>query len=104
MADARNQREAAGELHPGDHVEWGAPVPGRRKASGEVVEVVTEDTTVGKNHFKASEDNPKVRVKSGKTGKEAVHKPTSVRKTEDGLEDNEEEGEEEEEEEEEEDQ
>jgi hypothetical protein len=33
-------------------------------------EVVTEDTTVGSNHFKASEDNPKVVVKSEKSGKE----------------------------------
>jgi hypothetical protein len=33
-------------------------------------EIVTEDTTVGSNHFKASEDNPKVRVKSDKSGKE----------------------------------
>ncbi|KAF6254498.1 hypothetical protein COO60DRAFT_1540412 [Scenedesmus sp. NREL 46B-D3] len=45
-----------------------------------VQEVVTEDTTVGSNHFKASEDNPKVKVKSQKSGKEAVHKPTSVHK------------------------
>jgi hypothetical protein len=33
-------------------------------------EIVTEDTTVKSNHFKASEDNPKVRVKSEKSGKE----------------------------------
>jgi hypothetical protein len=33
-------------------------------------EIVTEDTSVGSNHFKASEDNPKVRVKSDKSGKE----------------------------------
>lgn len=33
-------------------------------------EVVTEDTTVGSNHFKATEDNPKVKVKSEKSGKE----------------------------------
>lgn len=37
MSDAREQREAAAELHPGDHVEWGAPIPGKRKTSGEVV-------------------------------------------------------------------
>lgn len=50
-------------------MEWGAPVRGG-KTSGDVVEVVTEDTAVGSNHFKASEDNPKVRVKSDKSGKE----------------------------------
>jgi hypothetical protein len=31
---------------------------------------VTEDTTVKSNHFKASEDDPKIRVKSEKSGKE----------------------------------
>jgi hypothetical protein len=36
-------------------------------------EVVTEDTTVGSNHFHASEDNPKVKVKSEKSGKEVRH-------------------------------
>jgi hypothetical protein len=35
-----------------------------------VQEIVTEDTSVKSNHFKASEDNPKVRVKSEKSGKE----------------------------------
>lgn len=35
-----------------------------------VQEIVTEDTAVKSNHFKASEDNPKVRVRSEKSGKE----------------------------------
>lgn len=35
-----------------------------------VQEVVTQDTDVKSNHFKASEDNPKVKVRSEKSGKE----------------------------------
>lgn len=48
-------------------------------------EIVTEDTSVGKNHFKASEDNPKVRVKSSKTGKEVRHISAAVQKQRQAL-------------------
>jgi len=65
----------ADELHEGDHVTWsshGNDVP------GEVEEEITSDTEAGGRSVKASEDDPQYLVKSDKSGKEAVHKPSAL--------------------------
>lgn len=67
----------ADELSKGDHVTWqshGHPV------EGTVEKAITADTDAGGRKVKADEDNPQYLVKSDKTGKEAVHKPTALDK------------------------
>jgi len=61
----------------GEKVEWRTSQGPTR---GKVVETKTSDFDIGGTHLKASEDDPKVVVKSDKTGKEAGHKPSSVKK------------------------
>ncbi|GAB2962515.1 hypervirulence associated TUDOR domain-containing protein [Saccharothrix stipae] len=64
------------KLHKGDHVTWsshGQEVP------GEVVEEITEDTEAAGRQVRASEDDPQYRVRSDKSGKDAVHKPSALR-------------------------
>jgi len=63
------------ELHKGDHVTWsshGSDVP------GEVEKKITSDTEAGGRTVRASEDDPQYLVKSDKSGKEAVHKPSAL--------------------------
>ena len=61
----------------GDEVEWDYA---GNKVEGEVVEKVTNDTTLKGHKVKASEDDPQYKVKSEKTGKTAIHKPDSMEK------------------------
>jgi hypothetical protein len=68
MADVRN----------GDHVEWNTP---QGRTEGTVEKVVTDDTRVAGQKLKASDDDPRVIVKSDRSGKKAGHKPGSVKKT-----------------------
>ena len=61
----------------GDRVEW--------NSSGNVIEgtierEITEPTDFKGHHFEASEEHPEYLVKSDKTGKEAIHKPDSLKK------------------------
>lgn len=62
---------------PGDPVEWNTS---QGKTHGKVEKKLTEPTEVGKHHVAASEENPEYLVKSDKTGKEAAHKPESLKK------------------------
>jgi hypothetical protein len=63
-------------LRPGDKVTWGTS-QGRTKG---VVEAKVTATTKIKGHTaQASEANPEYKVRSDKTGAEAVHKPGSLR-------------------------
>jgi predicted fused transcriptional regulator/phosphomethylpyrimidine kinase len=62
----------------GDEVSWNTP---QGRTEGEVVEEKTDDFELYGKHRKASEDDPQVIVKSGKSGKEAAHKESSVEKT-----------------------
>lgn len=62
----------------GDHVEWNAS---GRKVRGTVVDKVTREVHVKGHAAKASANEPQFRVRSDKTGKEAVHKPSALRKT-----------------------
>ncbi len=62
----------------GDAVTWDAP---QGKTSGTVEKVVTSTTKVKGHTAKASKEDPQVLVKSGKSGKKAVHKPEELKKT-----------------------
>jgi hypothetical protein len=61
----------------GDRVEWNSH---GSKAVGKVERKITSDTTAAKRKVKASEDDPQYLVKSEKSGGEAVHKPSALRK------------------------
>ena len=61
----------------GDHVKWGTP---QGETSGKVVKKETGTTKAGGHTAKATKDDPQYRVKSDKSGKEAVHKPEELKK------------------------
>ena len=61
----------------GDHVKWDTP---QGETSGTVVKKETGATKAGGHTAKATRDEPQYRVKSDKSGKEAVHKPEELRK------------------------
>ncbi len=64
----------------GDAVEWNTS---QGKTTGEVEKKLTESTDIKGHHVAASEENPEYLVKSDKTGKEAAHKPASLKKVKD---------------------
>ncbi|MCC2979481.1 DUF2945 domain-containing protein [Sphingomonas sp. IC4-52] len=61
----------------GDHVKWDTP---QGETSGKVVRKETSSTKAGGHVAKATKDEPQFRVKSDKSGKEAVHKPEALKK------------------------
>lgn len=61
----------------GDKVSWKTQ---HGETEGKVSKKVTSDTKVSKMKVKADKENPKLIVKSEKTGKEAAHKPESLKK------------------------
>jgi hypothetical protein len=65
------------DLKRGDKVEWNTP---QGKTRGHVVKKVTHETHVKGHKVAASPDNPEFLVKSDKSGKEAAHKPESLKK------------------------
>ncbi len=68
------------KLSKGDKVTWqshGQTVP------GEVEEKITADTSAAGRKVRASKDEPQYRVRSDKSGADAVHKPESLRKKSD---------------------
>lgn len=82
MSDAsRSRREEVmakkEELKTGDRVEWNTS---QGKTTGRVRDKVTGRSRVKGHDAKASKDEPQIRVKSDKSGKEAIHKPESLRK------------------------
>lgn len=66
------------QLKKGDHVEWNSS---GKKTEGVVEKKLTEPTDIKGHHVAASKENPEYLVKSDKTGKEAAHKPDSLKKT-----------------------
>ena len=64
-------------LKTGDHVKWDAP---QGQTSGVVVKKETGTAKAGGHTAKASKDDPQYRVKSDKSGKEAIHKPDELKK------------------------
>jgi (2Fe-2S) ferredoxin len=67
-------------LKKGDKVEWDSS---GGHSTGEVVEKVTETAKVKGHTAKATKDDPQYKVKSDKSGKEAIHKPEELKKAKD---------------------
>ena len=65
------------EIHKGDHVEWRSH---GSTTEGTVEEKITEDTEAAGRTVRASEDEPQYRVRSDKSGRDAVHKPDALDK------------------------
>ena len=61
----------------GDKVEWNSH---GGTAEGKVVKKITSDTEAGGRTVRASKDDPQYLVKSDKSGGEAVHKPSALRR------------------------
>ncbi len=68
------------QFKKGDKVEWNSA---QSKITGEVKKKLTSPTDIKGHHVAASKDNPEYLVESEKTGKEAAHKPDSLKKVED---------------------
>ncbi|MBD0267882.1 MAG: DUF2945 domain-containing protein [Cyanobacteria bacterium Co-bin8] len=60
----------------GDSVEWKTS---QGKTTGKVEKKLTSPTDIKGHHVAASQDNPEYLVKSDKSGKEAAHKPDSLK-------------------------
>ena len=65
------------QLKKGDHVNWNTS---QGETSGTVVSKVTRTAKVKGHTAKASADEPEYKVKSDKTGAEAIHKPEALHK------------------------
>ena len=65
------------EFRQGDKVEWNTP---QGKTRGMIKKKLTSDTEVGGQKITASEEDLRYLVESEKSGKEAAHKPDSLRK------------------------
>ena len=68
----------ADKLKKGDKVEWETS---QGKTSGTVKKKLTAPTDIKGHHVAASKENPEFLVESEKSGKEAAHKPESLKKT-----------------------
>ncbi len=60
---------------------WHTP---QGETRGEVEKKLTTPREIKGHHVAASVDNPEYLVRSEKTGKEAAHKPTELKKTRQG--------------------
>lgn len=65
-------------LKPGDHVSWNTS---QGRTEGTVTRKVTGTAKAGGHTAKASAANPEYEVKSSKSGKTAIHKPGSLKKS-----------------------
>ena len=65
------------EFKKGDRVTWKSH---GGNAEGEVLRKITEDTELEGRKVRASKDDPQYLVRSDKSGGEAVHKPSALRK------------------------
>jgi hypothetical protein len=65
------------EFRRGDKVTWQSY---GRTAEGTVEEKITSDTEAAKRTVRASKDEPQYRVRSDKSGNDAVHKPEALKK------------------------
>ncbi|WP_280300744.1 DUF2945 domain-containing protein [Nocardia abscessus] len=59
-----------------DKVEWDSH---GSTTEGKVEEVITSDTEAAGRTVRASEQEPQYRVRSAKSGRDAVHKPDALR-------------------------
>lgn len=67
----------ADQFKKGDKVEWKTS---QGKTTGEVEKKLTKPTDIKGHHVAASKDNPEYLVESDKSGKQAAHKPESLKK------------------------
>ncbi|PRX96327.1 DUF2945 domain-containing protein [Allonocardiopsis opalescens] len=65
------------ELRKGDRVEWSSH---GGTAEGEVLRKITQDTELAGRTVRASADEPQYLVRSDKSGGEAVHKRSALRR------------------------
>jgi Hypervirulence associated proteins TUDOR domain len=65
------------EFEKGDHVTWKSH---GGTAEGEVEEEITEDTEAAGRTVRATPDDPQYRVRSEKSGRDAVHRPEALTK------------------------
>lgn len=68
------------EFKKGDRVEWNTS---QGKTEGKVKKKLTSETDIKGHHVAASKDNPEYLVESEKSGKEAAHKPESLKQKKD---------------------
>ncbi|OSP42339.1 MULTISPECIES: DUF2945 domain-containing protein [unclassified Streptomyces] len=64
-------------LHRGDEVAWSSH---GGEATGKVEKKITERTEAAGRTVAASEEEPQYEVRSDKSGRPAVHKPSALRK------------------------
>ena len=67
----------ADEIKKGDHVTWKTH---GNTTEGTVERKITSDTEASGRTVKASKDDPQYEVKSDKSGRTAVHKPSALDK------------------------
>ena len=67
----------AEDLSKGDKVTWQSH---GHTVHGKVEKKVTSETEEAGREVKASEDEPQFKVRSSKTGKDAVHKPGALKR------------------------
>lgn len=65
------------DFNKGDKVTWQSH---GSTAEGKVEEKITSDTEAAGRTVRASEDDPQYRVRSDKSGNDAVHKPEALKK------------------------
>ena len=65
------------ELNKGDKVTWQSH---GSTAEGTVEAKITSDTQAAKRTVRASKEEPQYRVRSEKSGSDAVHKPEALKK------------------------
>jgi hypothetical protein len=63
------------EFREGDRVRWDA---GNQSSVGTIEQKLTEDTEAGGRQVRASEEEPQYLVRSEKTGRTAVHRPSAL--------------------------
>ncbi|MGZ4582819.1 MAG: DUF2945 domain-containing protein [Mycobacterium sp.] len=66
------------KFHKGDKVEWKSH---GGTAEGTVEAEITSDTKAAGRTVRASEDDPQYKVRSEKSGGDAVHKPDALKPT-----------------------
>jgi hypothetical protein len=64
-------------LRKGDSVEWKSH---GNTVTGKVERKITSDTEAAGRTVRASKEDPQYQVRSDKTGKDAVHKPSALRR------------------------
>ncbi|MFF7114335.1 DUF2945 domain-containing protein [Streptomyces albogriseolus] len=74
---AKDGKKSGEDLHKGDHVAWSSH---GSETTGEVEQKITERTEAAGRTVAASEEEPQYEVRSDKSGKTAVHKPSALKK------------------------